>query len=109
MPAITVRDLSPELHQELKKRAKKSRRSLNQEILHALELHVAAVARRDHVHETRRMESMRGTTLLEELLGLLRREAVRGRHSLHDLVSRIPDDYEPEEVDWGRPVGREVW
>ena len=34
---------------------------------------------------------------------------VRGGHQLEDLVSRIPPDYEPEEVDWGAPVGREAW
>ncbi len=33
----------------------------------------------------------------------------RGRHSLQDLVSRIPKDYEPGEVEWGEPVGREAW
>jgi len=34
---------------------------------------------------------------------------VRGGHQLEDLVSRIPPDYEAEEVDWGAPVGREAW
>jgi antitoxin MazE len=34
---------------------------------------------------------------------------VRGRHDLRELVRRIPKDYAPEEVDWGPPVGREVW
>jgi antitoxin MazE len=34
---------------------------------------------------------------------------VRGRHDLRQLVRRIPKDYTTEEVDWGRPVGREVW
>jgi len=34
---------------------------------------------------------------------------VRGRHDLRQLVRRIPKDYETEEVDWRRPVGREVW
>ena len=34
---------------------------------------------------------------------------VRGGHDLRELVSRIPQDYEPEEMDWGPPVGREVW
>jgi len=34
---------------------------------------------------------------------------VRGTRSLQDLVSRIPKDYEVEEVDWGEPVGREAW
>ncbi len=34
---------------------------------------------------------------------------VRGKRSLKELVSRIPKDYEPEEMEWGEPVGREVW
>ncbi len=32
----------------------------------------------------------------------------RGRHSLRDLVKRIPEDHQPREVDWGAPAGREV-
>jgi len=34
---------------------------------------------------------------------------VRGKRSLQELVSRIPKNYEAEEVNWGEPVGREVW
>jgi len=34
---------------------------------------------------------------------------VRGRYSLRDLVRRVPKDYKPKELDWGPPVGREVW
>ncbi len=34
---------------------------------------------------------------------------IRGRHRLEDLVSRIPPEYEAEEVDWGGPEGREAW
>jgi antitoxin MazE len=34
---------------------------------------------------------------------------IRGRHNLKDLVARIPEDYETFEVDWGEPVGKEVW
>ena len=34
---------------------------------------------------------------------------VRGRCSLKELVARIPRDYKPQEVDWGEPVGKEVW
>jgi antitoxin MazE len=34
---------------------------------------------------------------------------VRGKQSLQDLVSRIPENYEIEETDWGKPVGREAW
>ena len=34
---------------------------------------------------------------------------IRGKQSLQELVSRIPKNYKPEETDWGRPVGKEVW
>lgn len=34
---------------------------------------------------------------------------VRGRVDLDQLVAEIPADYEPREVDWGPPVGGEVW
>ena len=34
---------------------------------------------------------------------------VRGRYDLKDLVSRMPETYQVEEVDWGPPVGKEVW
>ena len=34
---------------------------------------------------------------------------VRGGSDLRALVARIPRDYKPEEIDWGRPVGKEVW
>jgi antitoxin MazE len=35
--------------------------------------------------------------------------SVRGRYSLRDLVSRMPQKYEPGEEDWGKPIGKEVW
>jgi antitoxin MazE len=34
---------------------------------------------------------------------------IRGRHNLKDLVARIPENYQAGEVDWGEPVGKEVW
>ena len=34
---------------------------------------------------------------------------IRGRHSLKDLVKRIPENYKISEVGWGDPVGKEVW
>jgi len=34
---------------------------------------------------------------------------IRGRHNLKDLVSRIPENYQTSEVDWGAPVGKETW
>ena len=33
----------------------------------------------------------------------------RRKYRLEDLVSRIPADYQAEEVDWGKPVGKEGW
>ncbi len=34
---------------------------------------------------------------------------VRGRVDLRDLIARIPRNYKPQEVDWGEPVGKEIW
>ena len=34
---------------------------------------------------------------------------IRGRYKLKDLVARIPKNYQTSEVDWGEPVGKEVW
>lgn len=34
---------------------------------------------------------------------------IRGRYDIKKLVSKIPPDYGAEEVDWGRPVGKEAW
>ena len=34
---------------------------------------------------------------------------VRGGYDLEQLVKRIRKSYQPEELDWGPPVGREVW
>ena len=34
---------------------------------------------------------------------------VRGKYDLKELVLRIPQDYQAEELDWGKPVGKEEW
>ena len=34
---------------------------------------------------------------------------VRGRYDLEALISKMPERYQAEELDWGPPVGREVW
>jgi len=34
---------------------------------------------------------------------------IRGGHDLRELISRIPKDYKPAEVGWGKPQGRETW
>ena len=33
----------------------------------------------------------------------------QGKVNLRSLVARIPKGYRPDEADWGKPVGREVW
>jgi len=40
---------------------------------------------------------------------LIVKKARRHRYDLAELVSRIPKDYQVEEVDLGPPVGREEW
>ena len=34
---------------------------------------------------------------------------VRGRYDLKELVSRMPEKYQVDEVDWGSPVDKEIW
>ena len=34
---------------------------------------------------------------------------IRRRYRLEDLVAQIPKNYHTSEVDWGKPVGKEVW
>jgi antitoxin MazE len=34
---------------------------------------------------------------------------IRGKQNLQALVARIPRNYKPGEVDWGKPLGKEVW
>ena len=33
----------------------------------------------------------------------------KNKKILKKLLSKIPKDYKPKEIDWGRPVGREIW
>jgi antitoxin MazE len=48
-------------------------------------------------------------TVREGLIVVAPARRVRGKRSLPDLVSRIPKNYKTEEIDWGQPVGKEVW
>lgn len=34
---------------------------------------------------------------------------VRGRYDLKELVAKMPQEYHVEEVNWGEPIGKEVW
>ena len=33
----------------------------------------------------------------------------RRRADLKALLAQMPKDYQPEELDWGKPVGKEEW
>lgn len=37
------------------------------------------------------------------------RNKFRVKHQLSDLVRLIPKDYQPAELDWGEPSGKEAW
>lgn len=34
---------------------------------------------------------------------------VRGKYDLKELVSKMPQEYHVEELDWGESSGKEVW
>ena len=34
---------------------------------------------------------------------------IRGKYKIEDLVAKLPANYQVEELDWGKPVGMEVW
>jgi len=34
---------------------------------------------------------------------------IRGKYKIEDLVAKLPPNYQTEELDWGVPVGLEVW
>jgi antitoxin MazE len=34
---------------------------------------------------------------------------IRRRCNLDELLAQIPADYRPEELDWGKPRGKEIW
>jgi len=33
----------------------------------------------------------------------------RGKYKLKDILSKMPENYKPKEIDWGKPTGGEVW
>lgn len=36
-------------------------------------------------------------------------KTIRGKYNLKDLVACLPKDIQTGEMDWGEPVGKEVW
>jgi len=37
------------------------------------------------------------------------KSTARKRKTIQELFAEFDSDYTPEEVDWGEPVGREIW
>jgi antitoxin MazE len=33
----------------------------------------------------------------------------KNKYKIKDLVSQMPKNYSTDELDWGRPVGKEIW
>jgi antitoxin MazE len=48
-------------------------------------------------------------TSREGLIVIAPMRRVRGKRNLEELVSRIPKNFKAGEIEWGEPVGREVW
>ena len=48
-------------------------------------------------------------TFRDGMLVIALRKPARGKQSLEELVSRIPENHESGELDWGKPAGREEW
>ena len=59
MSSITIRDLPPELHEELKERAKRNRRSLNSEIVSIIEDSIKTRVRPSNEEILARADEMR--------------------------------------------------
>ncbi len=56
-----------------------------------------------HVGDEVNVSVQRGRIVVEAL------SRVRSRYDLNALLSEMPKEYQPEELDWGPPAGKEVW
>jgi antitoxin MazE len=45
----------------------------------------------------------------KEKIVLKRAVKTRGKYNLKELVAKMPKKYKPQEEDWGKPIGKEVW
>ena len=48
-------------------------------------------------------------TVRDGIITIMPIRKIRKRYCLDDLVAQIPKDYYTSEVNWGKPVGKEVW
>lgn len=49
------------------------------------------------------------TTTNQENCSSKPQPAAEDRHKLRELFADYKDEYKSEEVDWGQPIGKEVW
>ena len=56
-----------------------------------------------HVGDEVDVSARRGRIIVEPV------SRIRGRYDLKALVSKMPEEYPPEELDWGPPTGKEHW
>ena len=56
-----------------------------------------------HIGEEVEVSAGRGRIIVEPV------SRIRGRYDLKALVSKMPEEYRPEEFDWGPPAGKECW
>ena len=56
-----------------------------------------------HVGDEVTVSVQRGRIVVEPV------SRVRSRYDLETLLSQMPEEYQPEELDWGPPAGKEVW
>jgi antitoxin MazE len=50
-----------------------------------------------------------GRIIVKPVSRVLGESSVRGRYDLETLLAEIPEEYQPEELDWGPPTGNEIW
>ena len=62
-----------------------------------------------HVGDDVNVSVQKGQIIVEPVSSVLGVSSVRGRYDLETLLSQMLEEYQPEELDWGPPAGKEVW
>ena len=62
-----------------------------------------------HVGDEVNVSVQKGQIIVEPVSSVLGVSRVQGRYDLKALLSEMSKEYQPEELDWGPPAGKEVW
>ena len=62
-----------------------------------------------HVGDEVNVSVQKGQLIVEPVSSVPGVSSVRGRYDLETLLSQMPEEYQPEELDWGPPTGKEIW